>query len=94
MCRQYLTLYVFCQCEEDAGHHACADRKRSDCPGVSIETVYMQCFCNAHATKGFKTEKQSGRKKRGSLEGSGEKISFSLRRKWNQHMVALRSRTF
>lgn len=92
MCRQYFTLYAWCQCEEDAGHEVCGGRRHERCPGTSIETVYMQCFCNVHATKGFKSEKKSS-KKRASLEGPDEKDPFTPRRKWYQ-LLGMRSRTF
>ncbi|OQE80590.1 hypothetical protein PENNAL_c0045G08012 [Penicillium nalgiovense] len=62
MCRQYFTLYEWCQCEEDAGNSVCAAHRRNGCPGVSIETVHMYCFCNSHATRGFKSEKETRKK--------------------------------
>ena len=59
MCRQYYTLYAWCHCEEDAGQSVCSGQRRNSCPGISVETVHMHCFCNSHASKGFKTEKKS-----------------------------------
>ncbi|KAL5360128.1 hypothetical protein BJX96DRAFT_149812 [Aspergillus floccosus] len=91
MCRQFFTLYEWCQCEEDAGQEVCGGHIQAGCPGTSIETIHMQCFCNLHATKGFKSEKKS--KKRSSLEGPSEKGAFSPRRKWYQ-VLGMRSRTF
>lgn len=86
MCRQYYTLYEWCQCEEDAGNSVCAGVRRSSCPGVSVETVHMQCFCNSHATRGFKSEKQTrkaeNKTRRRSQESLDEKASFG--RRWYQ----------
>ncbi|KAJ5966412.1 hypothetical protein N7481_013126 [Penicillium waksmanii] len=59
MCRQHFTVYEWCHCESDAGYSVCGGARRDSCPGVSIETVHMHCFCNSHASRGFKTEKKS-----------------------------------
>ncbi|KKK14590.1 hypothetical protein P175DRAFT_0439589 [Aspergillus ochraceoroseus IBT 24754] len=76
MCRQYLTLYSWCHCEEDAGYQACSARKENGCPGTAVETVHMQCFCNVHATKKFQTEKQALKKKsRSSLSSRSSRNS-------------------
>lgn len=85
MCRQYFTLYEWCHCEEDAGHTVCAAHRRNNCPGVSIETVHMHCFCNLHATRNFKTEKQTQKEektRRRSQESLDEKASTG--RRWYQ----------
>ncbi|KAJ5225212.1 hypothetical protein N7468_006437 [Penicillium chermesinum] len=87
MCRQYYTLYEWCHCEEEAGQSACAGQHRSSCPGVSVETVHMQCFCHSHATRGFKSEKKTRRQeekklRRQSQESFDEKSSFG--RRWYQ----------
>ncbi|KAL3475300.1 hypothetical protein BJX99DRAFT_229997 [Aspergillus californicus] len=64
MCRQHLTQY-WCQCEQDAGYEACGSGTQIDgCPELTYDTVYMQCFCNSHATKKFKTEKKHQRHER------------------------------
>ncbi|EKV15973.1 hypothetical protein PDIG_23280 [Penicillium digitatum PHI26] len=76
MCRQYFTLYEWCQCEEDAGNSVCAAHRRNGCPGVSVETVHMHCFCNSHATHGFKSEKET-RKKENKMRRRSED-SFAL----------------
>ncbi|KAJ6079999.1 hypothetical protein N7467_009752 [Penicillium canescens] len=86
MCRQYFTFYEWCQCEEDAGQSVCAGHRRNNCPGVSIETVHMHCFCNGHATQGFKSEKQTRKEEnkagRRSQDSMDEKASFG--RRWFQ----------
>ncbi|KAE8148394.1 hypothetical protein BDV25DRAFT_158352 [Aspergillus avenaceus] len=87
MCRQFFTIYEWCHCEEDTGHELCAARRRDNCPGTSIETVHMQCFCNQHASKGFKSEKKA---KKSSID---EKGPYVPRRKWYQICVG-RSRTY
>ncbi|KAJ5207069.1 hypothetical protein N7491_002299 [Penicillium cf. griseofulvum] len=86
MCRQYFTLYEWCQCEEDAGNNVCAAHRRNSCPGISVETVHMHCFCNSHATRGFKSENETRKKenkvRRRSQDSLDEKNS--LRRRWYQ----------
>ncbi|OQE11806.1 hypothetical protein PENVUL_c002G07311 [Penicillium vulpinum] len=85
MCRQYFTLYEWCQCEEDAGNSVCAAHRRKGCAGVSVETVHMHCFCNSHATRGFKSEKETRKKEnkaRRSQDSLDEKDSFG--RRWYQ----------
>lgn len=88
MCRQYFTLYEWCHCEEDAGQTVCAGHRRNSCPGISIETVHMHCFCNSHATRGFKTEKKTRKEERSqrrSQDSLDEKMSLgSLGRRWYQ----------
>ncbi|OJJ46379.1 hypothetical protein ASPZODRAFT_32645, partial [Penicilliopsis zonata CBS 506.65] len=83
MCRQYLTFYEWCRCEEDSGHTSCASGRSQRCRGVSIETVHMHCFCNTHATtkwvteeKGFKRDRQQ---KRRAEQAAGEKTLSSSR---------------
>ncbi|EAW13363.1 uncharacterized protein ACLA_054100 [Aspergillus clavatus NRRL 1] len=97
MCRQYYTFYTWCQCEVDAGQNLCVAFKRNDCEGLSIETVHMHCFCNHHASKGFKSEKKSKKPKRSSAGSSAgfslEEKSSTTSRKWYQFR-GLRSRTF
>ncbi|OJJ84840.1 uncharacterized protein ASPGLDRAFT_46757 [Aspergillus glaucus CBS 516.65] len=56
MCRQYLTVYEWCRCEENAGNLICAPHEEHECPGVFTEAVHMHCFCHWHASKGWKTE--------------------------------------
>ncbi|KAE8373220.1 hypothetical protein BDV26DRAFT_285313 [Aspergillus bertholletiae] len=90
MCRQFFTIYEWCHCEEDSGHELCAARRRDMCPGTSIETVHMQCFCNQHASKGFKSEKKAQKPSGSSID---EKQSFTPRRKWYQ-ICGGRSRTY
>ncbi|OJJ33172.1 hypothetical protein ASPWEDRAFT_115404 [Aspergillus wentii DTO 134E9] len=84
MCRQYFTMYEWCQCEEDAGQTLCTSRKQQSCPGISIETVHMQCFCHTHSTKGWKNESTMKRKdkllKRRSDTTMNEKSTRSPRR--------------
>ncbi|KAJ5778314.1 hypothetical protein N7520_001560 [Penicillium odoratum] len=86
MCRQYFTLYEWCHCEEAAGNSVCTGQRRNSCTGISIETVHMHCFCNAHAAKGFKTEKKTRKEeekmRRRSQESLDEKSS--LGRRWYQ----------
>ncbi|KAJ6015675.1 hypothetical protein N7540_010266 [Penicillium herquei] len=86
MCRQYYTLYEWCHCEEDGGQSVCSGHRRNSCPGISIETVHMHCFCHTHATRGFKTEKQTRKEaeknRRRSQESLDEKSS--LGRRWYQ----------
>ncbi|GIK07870.1 hypothetical protein Aspvir_003539 [Aspergillus viridinutans] len=97
MCRQYYTQYAWCQCAEEAGQSLCAARKRNGCQGVSIETVHMQCFCQYHATRGFKSEKKTKKSKRNSEDGSTDSSlqekSSAISRKWYQFR-GLRARTF
>ncbi|KAL2832417.1 hypothetical protein BDW59DRAFT_139211 [Aspergillus cavernicola] len=79
MCRQYLTQY-WCQCELDAGYQTCSSSmQNSGCPQLAYETVHMQCFCNSHATKKFKTEKQHQKKSRSSLSSTDSGSSASSR---------------
>lgn len=74
MCHQYLTLYDFCRCQEDAGNTLCAGQQGHDCAGVDTQTVRMYCFCNWHASKSWTSElraqmkhkKQQKRQKRRS----------------------------
>ncbi|KAJ5201692.1 uncharacterized protein N7498_006355 [Penicillium cinerascens] len=79
MCRQYFTLYEWCHCEEDAGNSVCSGHRRNSCPGISIETVHMHCFCNSHATRSFKSVNQTKKVGQDSMD---EKASF--RRRWFQ----------
>ncbi|KAL2796479.1 hypothetical protein BJX66DRAFT_335974 [Aspergillus keveii] len=81
MCRQFLTLYDWCQCEEDAGQRTCGVGKpNDDCAGIEYETARMQCFCNNHATKKFMTEKKHKRKQsRSSTASSSSTSSVSFR---------------
>ncbi|CAI7662084.1 unnamed protein product [Penicillium glandicola] len=86
MCHQYFTLYEWCQCEENSGNNVCAAHRRNGCPGISVETVHMHCFCDSHATRGFKSEKQT-RKKENKLRRRSEDSldeKDSLRRRWYQ----------
>lgn len=64
MCQQYYTIYDWCSCEQMAGNALCSSNIDHDCPGVSIETAHMYCFCNWHATKGWKTEHQIMKRQR------------------------------
>ncbi|KAL4734980.1 hypothetical protein BDV11DRAFT_208932 [Aspergillus similis] len=74
MCRQYLTLYNWCQCEEDAGYQACGAGPEV-CPGTGFETVTMHCFCNKHATKKFTTEKKHAKHQRKQSRASLSSIN-------------------
>lgn len=85
MCRKYLTFYKWCECSEEAGDSTCSEVRRNSCPGVSVETVYMQCYCNSHATRSFdsvrKTLKKEAKERRKSEQSSlkSEKSSLSRR---------------
>ncbi|KAJ5480911.1 hypothetical protein N7539_006805 [Penicillium diatomitis] len=83
MCRQYYTLFAWCSCEEDAGYTPCTGLRLNNCRGVSIETVHMHCFCNSHATRGFKTQKEIRKEerkiRRQSQDSLGEKASLGRR---------------
>ncbi|KAJ5895375.1 hypothetical protein N7495_007066 [Penicillium taxi] len=76
-------MYEWCQCEEDAGQSICAGYRRNTCAGVSIETVHMHCFCNSHATRGFKSEKKSRKQdekiRRRSEDSMDERASLGRR---------------
>ncbi|RWQ94263.1 hypothetical protein C8Q69DRAFT_473326 [Paecilomyces variotii] len=61
MCKQSMTFYEWCQCQEDMGKTNCSARIRGRCPGIMTETVRLQCFCSRHATSSWVTEKK-GRK--------------------------------
>ncbi|KAL4803943.1 hypothetical protein BDV18DRAFT_143517 [Aspergillus unguis] len=80
MCRQFLTLYNFCQCELDAGYQACSE---SSCTGPNFETVTMHCFCDKHATKKFTTEKKHVKHQRKQSRNSLSSVnSGSSRGSW------------
>ncbi|KAL4793815.1 hypothetical protein BDW69DRAFT_174472 [Aspergillus filifer] len=71
MCRQFLTLYNFCQCEVDAGYQPCGMGQPSpECAGPAFETVTMHCFCDRHAMNKFKTEKKHQKHQRKASRSS------------------------
>lgn len=88
MCLQSDTIYIWCKCEEtDHNPSLCSASRRNTCPGLTVETVYMHCYCNFHATKPFKSEKKGRkaeekhkrRQSQDSLDSASEKSSLRRR---------------
>lgn len=81
MCRQYLTLYNWCQCEVDSGYQACGTGQPDpECVGTGFETVTMHCFCEKHATKKFTTEKKHEKHQRKQSRSSRLSITSNSSR--------------